>query len=78
MSRYRPLNLPLMGITPGPKESDGDQLQYFMKDNVTGLIRLDDDGIRVKTPLFQNGNDPPLPPDDALLTKLKGGAFVLP
>ncbi|KAG1728034.1 uncharacterized protein EDB91DRAFT_1086205 [Suillus paluster] len=66
--KYWPRNLLLFGITPGPKESDRDQLQYFMQDYVTDLIHLCDHSIKVKTPLFLNGNIPPLPPDDAQLT----------
>ncbi|KAG1742039.1 hypothetical protein EDB19DRAFT_1827951 [Suillus lakei] len=49
---YRPCNLMLFRITPGPKEFDSDELQFFMKNYVDDLIRLYEHGINVKTPNF--------------------------
>ncbi|KAA1479913.1 hypothetical protein DENSPDRAFT_789672 [Dentipellis sp. KUC8613] len=53
--KYRPRNLIIYGITPGPKEFSADELQYFMKNLVDDLIRLYEDGIFVKTPLYPQG-----------------------
>ncbi|TDL17694.1 hypothetical protein BD410DRAFT_807179 [Rickenella mellea] len=53
--KYRPRNLLLCGLTPGPKEFSADELQYFMKAYVDELIRLLEEGIRVPTPKFPDG-----------------------
>lgn len=53
--RYRPRNLLLYSITPGPKEFNSDQLQHFMKNYVDDLLELYDNGIFVKTPEHPNG-----------------------
>ncbi|KAG2350555.1 hypothetical protein BDR05DRAFT_993937 [Suillus weaverae] len=53
--RYRPCNLMLFEITPGPKEFNSDELQFFMKNYVDDLIRLYKHGINVKTPNFPEG-----------------------
>ncbi|KAG1724980.1 hypothetical protein EDB19DRAFT_2028707 [Suillus lakei] len=50
--RYQPRNLMLFGTTPGPKEFDSDELQFFVKNYVDDLIRLYEHGINVKTPNF--------------------------
>ncbi|KAG2133009.1 hypothetical protein DEU56DRAFT_914034 [Suillus clintonianus] len=53
--RYRPQNLMVFGITPGPKEFDSDELQFFMKNYVDNLISLYENGIVVKMPNYPNG-----------------------
>lgn len=45
----------VFGITPGPKEFDSDELQFFMKNYVDNLISLYENGIMVKTPNYPNG-----------------------
>jgi hypothetical protein len=55
LSSYRPRNLILYGISPGPKELDSDQLQFFMKDYVDDLLRLYDEGIIIKTSKYPDG-----------------------
>ncbi|KAH9928238.1 hypothetical protein B0H21DRAFT_712161 [Amylocystis lapponica] len=52
---YQSRNLILCGLTPGPKELNADELQHFMKAYVDDLLRLYNDGILVKTPLYPNG-----------------------
>lgn len=54
-SRYRAHNLKLYGLTPGPTEFTADQLQHFMKNLVDELIKLYEDGIFIKTPLYPQG-----------------------
>ncbi|KAG0694055.1 hypothetical protein DFH29DRAFT_764462, partial [Suillus ampliporus] len=53
--RYRPRNLMIFGITPGPKEFNLDQLQHFMKNYIDDLLKLYDDGILIKTPGYPSG-----------------------
>ncbi|KAI0038184.1 hypothetical protein FA95DRAFT_1505991 [Auriscalpium vulgare] len=50
--KYRPRNLHLYGLTPGPKEFTADELQLFMANYVTNLLKLYDEGIFIKTPLI--------------------------
>ncbi len=47
--RYLPQNLLLCGLTPGPKELTGEELQYFMKAFVDDLLMLYDHGVLVQT-----------------------------
>ncbi|KAG1755257.1 uncharacterized protein EDB91DRAFT_1042129 [Suillus paluster] len=53
--QYQPRNLMVFGITPGPKEFDSDELQFFMKNYVDNLISLYENGIMAKTPNYPNG-----------------------
>ncbi|KAI0038536.1 hypothetical protein FA95DRAFT_1505463 [Auriscalpium vulgare] len=53
--KYRPRNLQLYGLTPGPKEFTSDELQVFMANYVTDLLKLYDEGIFIKTPLYPAG-----------------------
>jgi hypothetical protein len=53
--RYRPCNLLLYGLTPGPKEFTADKLQYFMVNYVDDLIDLFERGIVIKTPKYPEG-----------------------
>ncbi|KAK6984603.1 hypothetical protein R3P38DRAFT_2575750 [Favolaschia claudopus] len=53
--RYRPRNLLLTHLGPGPHEETCDEFQRTMASNVTELLMLYDDGILVKTPKFPNG-----------------------
>ncbi|THH29183.1 hypothetical protein EUX98_g5001, partial [Antrodiella citrinella] len=53
--RYRPENLLLCGLTPGPKELTSDELQFFMRAFVCDLLQMYDHGILVKTPAFPEG-----------------------
>jgi hypothetical protein len=53
--RYRPRNLMLYGLTPGPFEWTCDELQPFEKDLVDDLIHLYEHGILVQTPLYPQG-----------------------
>ena len=53
--RYRPENLLLCGLTPGPHELTADELQLFMAAFVDDLLMLYDRGIIVKTPAFPDG-----------------------
>ncbi len=49
LHRYCPENLLLCGLTPGPKELNADELQFFMKVFVNDLLKLYNHGILVKT-----------------------------
>ena len=53
--RYRPHNLKIAAMTPGPKEFNADELQYALKDLVDELIKLYEKGIFVRTPCFPEG-----------------------
>lgn len=53
--RYRPHNLKLYGLTPGPSEFSADELQSFLKNLVDELIQLYEEGIFIKTPLYPQG-----------------------
>ncbi|GJF00598.1 hypothetical protein PsYK624_168910 [Phanerochaete sordida] len=44
--RYRPENLLLCGLTPGPSELNADELQFFMKAFVDDLLMLYERGIK--------------------------------
>ncbi|KAG2344684.1 hypothetical protein BDR05DRAFT_838504, partial [Suillus weaverae] len=52
---YCPHNLLLYGITPGPKELNADELQFFMKNYIDDLLWLYDDGIFIKTESYPEG-----------------------
>ncbi|KAH9917859.1 hypothetical protein B0H21DRAFT_827671 [Amylocystis lapponica] len=52
---YQSRNLILCGLTPGPKELTADELQHFMKEYITDLLQLYNEGIILKTPLFPQG-----------------------
>ena len=54
--RYRPENLLLCGLTPGPKELTAEEMQRFLKDFVTDLLNLYDNGVMVPTPLYPEGS----------------------
>lgn len=54
-ARYRPRNLLVSGITPGPSEFTTEQLQVFMKTFVDDLIKLYEDGVLIRTPLYPHG-----------------------
>ncbi|KZT56347.1 hypothetical protein CALCODRAFT_435919, partial [Calocera cornea HHB12733] len=47
--RYRVFNLALIGIAPGPREPDSEQLQRFLRPFVDDLLRLWKDGITIQT-----------------------------
>ena len=53
--RYRPRNLIIYGLTPGPTEWDADEIQVFQRRFVTDLVNLYDNGVLIKTPLFPEG-----------------------
>ena len=53
--RYRPRNLLLYGITPGPKEFTSEELQHFFVIHVDDLITLYENGILVKTAKYLTG-----------------------
>ncbi|RPD77473.1 hypothetical protein L226DRAFT_521134 [Lentinus tigrinus ALCF2SS1-7] len=53
--RFRASNLLLSGIIPGPKETDPDQTQYYLRILVNELLRLWYVGVVIKTPRFPNG-----------------------
>jgi hypothetical protein len=55
LQRYRPRNLLLYGIPPGPTEFNADQLQGFMINLIDDLINLYENGILVKTPSYPQG-----------------------
>ena len=55
LGRYRPRNLLLCGMTPGPNEWNADELQYLIKSYVDNLLRLYDHGVMVQTPKFPQG-----------------------
>ncbi|KII90042.1 hypothetical protein PLICRDRAFT_29188 [Plicaturopsis crispa FD-325 SS-3] len=50
--RYRPRNLLVSGITPGPSEFTTEQLQVFMKAFVDDLIKLYEEGLLICTPVY--------------------------
>ncbi|PSR70650.1 hypothetical protein PHLCEN_2v13455 [Hermanssonia centrifuga] len=52
---YLPQNLLLCGLTPGPKELTGEELQYFMKLFVDDLLMLYDHGIVAQTNAYPEG-----------------------
>ncbi|KAL5489732.1 hypothetical protein ACEPAI_4564 [Sanghuangporus weigelae] len=53
--RYKPSNLLVVALSPGPKESTCDELQHLLKAVVDDKICLYEEGIEVKTPLRPNG-----------------------
>ncbi|KAK7029222.1 hypothetical protein R3P38DRAFT_2524718, partial [Favolaschia claudopus] len=53
--RYKPRNLLLTSLGPGPHEETCDEFQRTMAATVTELLMLYDDGILAKTPKFPNG-----------------------
>ena len=53
--RYRTANLLLLGIIPGPKEPNPDEVQEFMKIIVTELLRLWREGVRISTAKYPGG-----------------------
>jgi hypothetical protein len=53
--RYRPRNLLLYGLTPGPKEWTSEELQFFVVNYVNDLIVLFENGMLVKTPKYPEG-----------------------
>ncbi|KAJ7739131.1 hypothetical protein B0H16DRAFT_1729525 [Mycena metata] len=53
--RYRPRNLLLSKLSPGPHDETADEFQRSMAEMVTNLLMLYDDGIFVKTPKYPNG-----------------------
>ncbi|KAL5485641.1 hypothetical protein ACEPAI_6682 [Sanghuangporus weigelae] len=53
--RYKPNNLLVVALSPGPKESSCDELQHLLEAVVDDKIRLYEEGIEVKTPLHPNG-----------------------
>lgn len=53
--KYRPRNLFIYGLTPGPTEWDSDEIQGFQRRFVTDLVNLYDNGIVIKTPLYPEG-----------------------
>jgi hypothetical protein len=53
--KYRPNNLAIYGLTPGPTEWDSDKIQGFKRRFVTDLVNLCDNGVLIKTPLFPEG-----------------------
>ncbi|KZT04236.1 uncharacterized protein LAESUDRAFT_629493, partial [Laetiporus sulphureus 93-53] len=53
--KYQSRNLILCGLSPGPRELTGDELQLFLEEYVTDLLLLFEHGIVVKTPLFPEG-----------------------
>ncbi|KAJ7434858.1 hypothetical protein FB451DRAFT_1466078 [Mycena latifolia] len=53
--RYRPRNLLLNSLAPGPHEETADELQRSFAATVTDLLMLYDDGILVKTPKYPHG-----------------------
>ncbi|KAJ7753057.1 hypothetical protein DFH07DRAFT_774194 [Mycena maculata] len=52
--RYRPRNLLLTSLAPGPHEETADELQRSFAATVTDLLMLYDDGILVQTPKYPN------------------------
>ncbi|KDQ05579.1 hypothetical protein BOTBODRAFT_182420 [Botryobasidium botryosum FD-172 SS1] len=53
--RYRPKNLLLSGMTPGPKEPTAEQLQEYLILLVDDLIMLLEQGVMIRTPLHPEG-----------------------
>ncbi|KAJ7114428.1 hypothetical protein C8R44DRAFT_929268 [Mycena epipterygia] len=53
--RYRPRNLLLTSIGPGPHEETADEIQRSFAATVTDLLKLYDEGILVRTPKHPNG-----------------------
>lgn len=53
--RYKPENLLVVTIVPGPKELTCDELQFVLEAVVDDEIRLYEEGITVKTPSRPNG-----------------------
>lgn len=54
--RYNTQNILICGLTPGPTELTGDELQAgVLKAYVDDLIRLFEEGILVKTPKYTEG-----------------------
>ncbi|KAL5520523.1 hypothetical protein ACEPAG_9747 [Sanghuangporus baumii] len=47
--RYKPSNLLIVALSPGPKESTCDELQHLFEAVVDDLVRLYEEGIEVKT-----------------------------
>ena len=54
-SRYRTANLLLVGIIPGPREPNPDEVQKFLCVLVNELLRLWYHGFMVKTRKYPNG-----------------------
>lgn len=48
-------NVLLCGLTPGPREFSAEELQRFISDFVTDLLRLYEHGISVRTPRHEEG-----------------------
>ena len=53
--RYRASNLLLLGVMPGPKEQDPEEIQAFLHILVGELLRLWKDGMRVVTKRHPEG-----------------------
>lgn len=53
--RYRPKNLLVPALTPGPKEPTAEQLQQYNRLIVDDLIQLYEDGINLPTQRYPNG-----------------------
>ncbi|KAL5476590.1 hypothetical protein ACEPAI_3270 [Sanghuangporus weigelae] len=53
--RYKPSNLLVISLSPGPKESSCEELQHLLEAVVDDLLRLYEEGIEVRTPHYPNG-----------------------
>jgi hypothetical protein len=53
---YRPSNLIIHAMTPGPKEPTAEELQHPLKMVVDELLELYEHGVLISTPQFPNGN----------------------
>jgi hypothetical protein len=53
--RYRPRNLLLTKISPGPHDETADEFQRSMAAVVTELLALYEEGIFVQTPKYTKG-----------------------
>ena len=54
-SSFRAANLLFLGIIPGPKETDSDQTQYFLRVFTNELYRLWRYGVTIPTPKYLQG-----------------------
>jgi len=53
--RYRPSNLIIAAMTPGPTEPTAEELQKYLKIIVDDLLKLWNDGIWICTPAYPEG-----------------------
>ncbi|TFY53003.1 hypothetical protein EVJ58_g9693 [Rhodofomes roseus] len=56
--KYNARNLVMSSLSPGPHELNAEQKQNFVREHVLDLLRLYDEGVMIRTPLFPEAFPP--------------------